>query len=263
MNCSSLSFVIMRLDMPTTPFATRRPPPIAAADGRKRFHPVLWLTFAIIVLVATACAAAAAPSSPVDANPAATEVPTQPLPTLRPLPTATPPPQTCDPVRRAQLTEFEGVLLPVAPHLLDGQREIILPTAWAIAAGSAVAGTSAGYRCATPGLHVDFAIDIGAPKDHTRVNALGSLGDQPFEILVDTANVEFFASTLLLWTDEITSGFGPDATKLSPQLIAREASNLYRFPPLPELIPGADYLFTVRLDFIGDNEITYLWRIPG
>ena len=211
--------------------------------------------------------------APLDAIASATEFPSLPLPT------ATPPPQTCDPVQRARLTRFENVSLPASNPLSDSFRSIILPAAWLIVDGTAVSGTSAVFQCAplepelfpcpddpalncsNSTLHVDWVQDIGAPKDHSRVSAVGPLAGKRFEILVDTSDIEFFASTLVPWNDEITSGFGPEATKLSPQLASGETSNLYRFPPLPELTPGVDYLLTVRLEFIGDNEITYLWRL--
>ena len=267
--------------MPVMPGVTKRTPPTAKTEATLRFHPALWLAFAITILVAIACGAADPPSSPANAIPPATETSPLPLPTLRPVPTATPPPQTCDPVPRARLTKFEEVSLPASPPFFEDDRNVFLPAAWVIADGAAVHGTSAVYQCAAPesgpvqcpdnaarkcvntALHVDWVPDIGAPKDHTRVNTLASLAGKPFEILVDTADVEFFASTLVQWTDEITSGFGPEATKLSPKVTIGDGTRLYEYPPLPERTPNTDYLLTIRLEFSGDNEITYLWRIPG
>ena len=189
---------------------------------RRRFYPGHVLVFAVMVMLVVACGGAEPTGkraqesipradqtgAPLDAIASATEFPSLPLPT------ATPPPQTCDPVQRARLARFENVSLPASNPLSDSFRSIILPAAWLIVDGTAVIGTSAVFQC-TPlesesfpcpddpalncsnsTLHVDWVQDIGAPKDHSRVSAVGPLAGKRFEILVDTSDIEFFASHL-------------------------------------------------------------------
>lgn len=272
-----------------TLYVNKRPPRIAVG-GRIRLRPSIWLVFAVTVLVAAACGSDEPQASPTEASPRVvrtagangTEIPPLPLPTLRPIPSATPLPETCDPVQRAHLSVFEGVALPPVALIFDSIRFIDLPPAWVIADGVAVFGSSGAFSCNPPDsgpfpcpdnpdlkchkaapLHGDFTPDIGAPRDHSRVVSAGSLGGRSFAVLVDSAAVEFFASTLVIWTDETRSGFDPSATRLSPHAITADGATLYEYPALPELTPGADYLLTVRLEFAGDNEINYRWRVPG
>ncbi len=284
-----LESVVKRLDLPMTPLANGLPPSLAANYGVIRYRQALLLAFAVIVFVAVACGSEVPQVSPTGVSQpvteilasTATEIPPLPLPTLRPVPTSTPLPETCDPVQRAGLTHFEGSALPAPAPLLSFRRFVFLPPAWAIAEGAPVAGSLARWQCIPPDSEmppcpsnpavvcptatavIHWVSDIEAPRDHSRVNSLGSIDGQPFEILVDTDDVEFFISTVVLWTDDIRSGFNPAATKLSPQVIVADGTSLYKYPALPDLISDADYLLTVRLEFAGDNEITYLWRIPG
>lgn len=167
-----------------------------------------------------------------------------------------------------RVAEYDGISLPQPDPIDDPDLDVVLPPAWVIVEGRAVAGTHGSYTYVTGATPCPEAerggcirmthADAPAPEDRSEVATIEvSAAERPV-LVVASPSVGKFEATLQDWSDGMTV-FGPKAVWAKPKSAVGDDVTVYPLQPL-----GAereDQLLSVALAFPENYEVTYFWRL--